>query len=362
MYLNKRLHSLSINKQKQFHNINNTVIKKMFVGFNQDYSCLACGTSTGFEVWNVNPFEKRINRSELGHSIKIVRPLYKTNIFALVGNDPESNEWSDHNLIIWDDSKNTVITNVRFRKTIIAIQITMTMLIIAFHDSVNVYYTNTNTNNDNNDNSFEEMLSHPHTSMTYDNTPWTTSISPNDKNPIVVFPAITMGYVNISDRGVMTNRIIRAHKSEIIAVAINTLGTSIATASCKGTVIRLWDTETGALQFEFRRGSNPTTITCLNYSSDGRWLFAGSGRGTIHIFDIRQPRITATTHIESLIELIPLWSFAQCRFPATESNVCAGMDNKYNVYVATSDGDYYSFRIDPIHGGNAKRYCDNKIM
>lgn len=326
----------------------------MYVGFNQDYSCLAVATRHGFDVWNVNPFEIRIRR-KLDHHIGIVRPLNRTNIFALVAATDDDKLWSRNSLVIWDDSKNDVLTNARFTKPIIGVEISMNMLIVIFADSINIYCLTESASTS----ASSDFLKEPNQFITYDNTPRTVAIGHGGDNPIAIFPAIQMGYVNISDRGLSTYRIIRAHESEIVAVAIH--GTSLATASCKGTLIRVWHIETGVMEYEFRRGTNPTTICSLNFSADGRWLVACSRRGTAHIFDIRTKRITPTTNIETLMDMIPVWSFAQCRFPTTEANVVAGME-RYNVYVATDDGDFYTFRMDPIHGGSAKLQMEKKLM
>lgn len=49
---------------------------------------------------------------------------------------------------------------------------------------------------------------------------------------------------------------IPAHKSEIACLALNQQGTRIATASNKGTLIRVWDSTTRQQLVELRRGSD----------------------------------------------------------------------------------------------------------
>jgi len=54
--------------------------------------------------------------------------------------------------------------------------------------------------------------------------------------------------------------ILNAHQGEISCLAINTLGTLIASASSKGTLIRIWDTSHKVKVAELRRGSDTATL------------------------------------------------------------------------------------------------------
>jgi len=53
---------------------------------------------------------------------------------------------------------------------------------------------------------------------------------------------------------------INAHQGELACLAVNQQGTMIATASSKGTLIRVWDTVRKLLIVELRRGSDPATL------------------------------------------------------------------------------------------------------
>ena len=330
----------------------------LFVDFNQDNSCLGCGTSQGFSVWNTKPLEKRIER-KLNASIHIVQPLFKTNVIALVGEHRDSssspNQWSMKNLNIWDDAQEKIVTTMTYESPIVSVRITRNMLLVATKRRVYVYHRpfdkkatedkkNTATVNCNQ-------------FVTYDNTYSTIALSSNSEPAIAVFPGINQGYVHVSDKGDVPSRIVNAHENEIAALAISSDGKQLATMSTKGTVLRVWDMDHGDLLFEFRRGTTVATITCIQFSADNRWLVVGSGRGTVHVFDIREKPVksqlssTTTNYATYLSNMLPVWSFAQCRFPATEANVRVGMDKDYNVFVATEQGDYYWFRINPIHGG-----------
>lgn len=77
-----------------------------------------------------------------------------------------------------------------------------------------------------------------------------------------------------------------AHEGELRGLALTADGSKLATASAKGTVIRVWDVSNGHCLQEFRRGVERATITCLCWSWDFAWLSCASDKGTCHIFKV----------------------------------------------------------------------------
>ena len=77
-----------------------------------------------------------------------------------------------------------------------------------------------------------------------------------------------------------------AHESQLRGLALTADGTKVATASEKGTVIRVWDVATASCRQEFRRGVERATITGLSWSWDHSYLCCTSDKGTAHIFQL----------------------------------------------------------------------------
>ena len=79
---------------------------------------------------------------------------------------------------------------------------------------------------------------------------------------------------------------IMAHQSGIAAMCISDDGSFVATASEKGTVIRVYEMASGKQLKELRRGMKSAVITSLSFSPDGSMLLVSSNTGTVHLFDL----------------------------------------------------------------------------
>ena len=134
---------------------------------------------------------------------------------------------------------------------------------------------------------------------------------------VLACPSTQRGQVRIELYGLRRTTFVDAHESALGALALSVDGSLLATASERGTVIRLFDTRgvtvgggrgprdstsssTGSggenatvsssvpLR-EFRRGVERATISCLTFSLDSCWLGCASNHGTVHVFQAMDP-------------------------------------------------------------------------
>lgn len=100
----------------------------------------------------------------------------------------------------------------------------------------------------------------------------------------------TIGQVQIFDAVTLQAKImIPAHDNPLAAIAFSTTGTELATASEKGTVIRVFSVEDGSKLFEFRRGvKRCVTISSLAFSICSKYLCCSSNTETVHIFKLER--------------------------------------------------------------------------
>jgi WD40 repeat protein len=67
-------------------------------------------------------------------------------------------------------------------------------------------------------------------------------------------PGVTKGHVRVELYDLRKSTVITAHESDLARLALNSDGSLLATASDKGTLLRVFDTHTGAQSKELRRG------------------------------------------------------------------------------------------------------------
>lgn len=103
-------------------------------------------------------------------------------------------------------------------------------------------------------------------------------------------PSTQPGDINIFDTlSLSASNVIQAHKSPISYLALNSTGTLLATASDKGTVIRVWTVPGAEKVAQFRRGSYPARIWSINFNLMSTLLAVSSDSDTIHIFQLPKP-------------------------------------------------------------------------
>jgi WD repeat-containing protein 45 len=80
--------------------------------------------------------------------------------------------------------------------------------------------------------------------------------------------------------------IIITHESALSSLTCPPSGTLFATSSERGTLVRVWDSRSGALVRELRRGADRAVIWGVGWRKDGRRLAVWSDKGTVHVFSL----------------------------------------------------------------------------
>ncbi|EST09237.1 WD40 repeat [Kalmanozyma brasiliensis GHG001] len=267
------------------------------VNFNQDHSCIAVGTRDGYSITNCEPFG-RVYTNNAGPT-SLVEMLFCTSLVALVAtsdSDPKSNA-SPRRLQIVNTKRQSVICELLFPTAILGVKLNRRRLVVVLEQEIYIY-----------DISNMKLL---HTIETSPNPMAICALSPSSENCFLAYPspvasptspfantagsststssstAATAGDVLIFDLlSLSVTNVIQAHKTPISALALNSTGTLLATASDKGTVIRIFSVPAAQKVHQFRRGSYAARIFSLNFNAVSTLLAVSSDTETVHIFKL----------------------------------------------------------------------------
>uniref|UniRef100_A0A2K5QPR0 WD repeat domain 45 n=4 Tax=Platyrrhini TaxID=9479 RepID=A0A2K5QPR0_CEBIM len=196
-------------------------------------------------------------------------------------------------------------------------------------------------------------------------------LCPSLEKQLLVFPGHKCGslqLVDLSSTKPGTSSApftINAHQSDIACVSLNQPGTVVASASQKGTLIRLFDTQSKEKLVELRRGTDPATLYCINFSHDSSFLCASSDKGTVHIFALKDTRLNRRSALARVGKVGPMigqyvdsqWSLASFTVPAESACICAfGRNTSKNVNSVIAicvDGTFHKYVFTP--DGNCNR-------
>jgi WD repeat-containing protein 45 len=110
------------------------------------------------------------------------------------------------------------------------------------------------------------------------------ALNPDSNYAVLATPDREQGQVRITIFEKKVNQVIQAHQNALYALALTAQGHLLATASEKGTLIRIFSTTDRTCLQETRRGSDRAEITCLQFDKTSKWLAVSSDKQTIHLF------------------------------------------------------------------------------
>ncbi|KAL9187336.1 hypothetical protein ACHAXT_001439 [Thalassiosira profunda] len=304
--------------------------------FNQDGACLAVGTGSGFRICTVNPYQETTRRTlggdaeGSGGGIARIEMLFRTNLLALTGHSA-SPQYPPNKVLIYDDHLQRTIGEMSFRQKVLATKMRRDRIVVVLRDRVYIY-------------NFSDLslLDKVHTGenplgligISTDNGGVGGSTAGVERaeaalgsgnkalrnnGMVLACPSTQRGQVRVELYGLRRTTFVDAHASALGALALSVDGSLLATASERGTVIRLFDTrgvtigggsmaagtrsDTSSVSSsvplrEFRRGVERATIACLTFSLDSNWLGCASNHGTVHVFQT-QGKSTAAKRTSS---------------------------------------------------------------
>ncbi|KAI0385111.1 WD40 repeat-like protein [Hypomontagnella monticulosa] len=247
------------------------------VTFNDDASRFVVGLDSGFCIFLSNSCQiqtARVFNAGLG----LVQMMGNANYLALVGGG-RSPKFPQNKAIIWDDSKGKIGLEIATLTAVRGVQISKSRIAVVLQNSVRVY-------------AFQKPPTPLARYETADNLLGLCCLT----EKYLVFPGRTAGQVQVVQLATDSVSIIPAHSSSLRALQLSSNGELLATASEKGTIIRIFSTSSCAKLAERRRGSEFANIYSLRFSPSGNMLACTSDKGSLHIFDVPNPRKGGSTN------------------------------------------------------------------
>ena len=245
------------------------------VSYNQDGACFAVArassTDGGFTVYNTSPFRETFGRRFRDGGIGAVEMLFRCNILALVGGGDEP-KFSPNKVMIWDDHQGRCIGELAFKVPVRGVRLRRDKVVVALANKIFVYNFS--------DLKLEQQMD------TANNERGLCVISPTTERTVLACPGLNKGQVRVELFDLGTTKFISAHETALACLGLSADGSLLATASEKGTLIRVFDTRTGSLLHEFRRGSDRARVYSLAFSSKKNLLGVTSDKGTVHVFRV----------------------------------------------------------------------------
>lgn len=351
------------------------------VSFNQDYGCFSCGTGTGFRIFNCNPFKETFRRDLQNGGIGTVEMLFRCNILALVGGGANP-MYPPNKVMIWDDHQNRCIGKLSFRTDVRAVRLRRDRIVVVLEHKIYVY-------------NFVD-LKLLHQIETIANPRGLCALSAASNSTVLACLGLHRGHVRVEHYGLKKTKFIPAHESYLSCFALTMDGRLLATASRKGTLIRIFNSLDGTRLREVRRGADRAEIYSITFSSSAQWLAISSDKGTVHIFSLSDSTIreearrlmrtygngsgngnnsnvsgdgyspvtyagnNPTSSLSFVKGVLPKyfsseWSFAQYRLPEDVRTLVAFGPEKNTVVIVGLDGSFYRCSFDPVHGGEMQQ-------
>ncbi|KAJ0079987.1 hypothetical protein Patl1_22567 [Pistacia atlantica] len=300
---------------------------------NQDHTCFAVGLSTGFRIFLTNPYKPIMHRENLETSsggIRFVAMLFRHNIMCLING-------ATNCVRIWDDVSSRYLGEIPCRAEVKNVKLGLDRIVVVLTQRITVY-------------GFKDLR--------------------------VLHEIDTVGQVRVQNFEFSRTEFIMAHDSNIACLALTLDGRFLATASCKGTLIRVFNTSDGSLLQEVRRGADRAEIYSLAFSKTAQWLAVSSDKGTVHVFGLKihsdtsltqtttaVPQLDVSSNASSLSffkGVLPKYfssvrSVAQVRLKEGVKYLVGFGKNDFTVVIVGIDGSYYTYEFDPVEGGEMSR-------
>mmetsp|Transcript_1286 Transcript_1286/g.2179 ORF Transcript_1286/g.2179 Transcript_1286/m.2179 type:complete len:628 (+) Transcript_1286:37-1920(+) len=297
-----------------------------FLGFNQDQTCLAVGTLHGFMIFSTEKFA--LLHDEACGAVFLMEMLFRTSLVALVN---QYGTGGRQQLTMWNTKERCQITQLHFNAEIYGVKMNHRRTVVLLREKIHIFDLKTMKSlhvidrtsspwadpalgwlcatcdrgylatplalaggapalcGEQGGNAWSSVYS----STLHDTRPGSLvgdldggSLQHGQYAPPSSDVAeAKLGLVTVVDTYTLKPiGTVLAHKSPVQALCLNPTGQLLATASSKGTMVRVFSVPSLDNVCVFRRGAAHCRILGLLFSRDSAHICCSSSTGTVHIF------------------------------------------------------------------------------
>ena len=345
---------------KDKEKINPLELQLTRVCFTNDKSMFCICHDQGFLVCKASPFAILNNRI-LGGDISIAQMLDMSNIIFIASGGGEHPRFPLTHVIMYDDHKGKPVAQLQIGHRIKNIKANAKRLFVVGKNAIFLFKT--------------EDLSNVGTFESYeDNEDGICSLSESKDDIVFAYPARIEGYVNImkiKDK-IIDVKNFYVHNKKIACMELNKDGDRLISSSIGGTLIRLFDTNTGDIIDDFKRGNDKAQIFSLSFTHDNKFICCSSDKGTIHVFklnDYDQSNINEINKVSKKLgkdildktivsrqsfNISKSRKFAFCRTNEENSYLVFSENDEIHLVSLNEGGKFYRILFDKNKGGETK--------
>ncbi|KAF8735043.1 hypothetical protein AX14_002857, partial [Amanita brunnescens Koide BX004] len=264
--------------------------------FDPEFSIFTAATPAGFAIYQSCPLRLIRKRELRGGTLAAVVPLHTTNLLFLLGGG-RSPLYPPNKVVLWDDALGEAVAELEFRERVRGLACRRGWLAVALRRRVVAFQVGDKVTR------YAEW-------DTSDNPRGLLAMATKPRSTLLAIAGRQIGHVQLihlppcPDPGPVgkpysfpaqkahksttthTATIIAAHTSALNTISLPPSGRLLATTSSRGTLVRIWDSVTGKLIRELRRGTDKAEIYGVAFRPDEQELCVWSDKGTVHVFTL----------------------------------------------------------------------------
>lgn len=242
------------------------------VALSDDATCFAVSHDNSFQVFSSDSVNRKFQKDF--SNMKLTKLATNSDgSFVAFGSIMIDDSPNNYKVFLWNNFYGECHTQLEFSEEIISLILRPQIMLIVFANLVVVYDVQ------------NKVIIHE--KPTAQNNCGVADISYVDGKTLIAYCSDKVGYATIfdpfNDEKVPIS--FQAAKHNLSIFKFSPDGSLIAIASERGTLIRIFDCNSGIALSAFRRGSLPSQIMAMSFSPSNSFLLAISSSGTIHLFN-----------------------------------------------------------------------------